>query len=183
MAQRIPRTINTNPTVRGSFGADVATEGGATCRVSIFDVSLSSFSNPKAHHKTYGARKLADRQDKYPFQYWACALVGAQPYRGGKKGADTGIDGITYFQDDKQAAKKIIVSVKGGANVGVTMLKEAHSPGFRFSRLKDCSTAKRRNTSTCRAAGLATSKPGSKSKRADRREIVVNKTTLAFRTF
>ncbi|MBI5650159.1 MAG: restriction endonuclease [Chloroflexi bacterium] len=70
-----------------------------------------------------GARELAEH-DKYQFQFWACALVGAQPYRGGKKGADTGIDGIIYFQDDKTTSKKIIVSVKGGASVGVAMLKD-----------------------------------------------------------
>ncbi|MCI0478600.1 MAG: restriction endonuclease [Anaerolineales bacterium] len=70
-----------------------------------------------------GARKLAEK-DKYKFQLWACALVGAQPYRGGKKGADSGIDGIVYFQDSKDAAKKIIVSVKGGEHVTLTMLKD-----------------------------------------------------------
>ena len=63
-----------------------------------------------------GARDLAAR-DKYHFQWWACALVGAQPYQGKKKGADSGIDGVIYFQDDKGPAKKIIVSVKGGENV------------------------------------------------------------------
>jgi hypothetical protein len=63
-----------------------------------------------------GAQNLALR-DKYHFQWWACALVGAQPYQGKKKGADTGIDGLIYFSDDKGAAKKIIVSVKGGESV------------------------------------------------------------------
>jgi DNA modification methylase len=71
-----------------------------------------------------GARDLAER-DKYQFQLWACALVGAQPYKGGKKGADTGIDGLIFFQDEaKGTAKKIIVSVKGGENVGRTMLAD-----------------------------------------------------------
>lgn len=70
-----------------------------------------------------GARDLAAR-DKYEFQYWACSLVNAQPYQGKKKGADTGIDGLIFFQDDKGAAKKVIVSVKGGENVGVAMLKD-----------------------------------------------------------
>ena len=45
-------------------------------------------------------------------------------YQGKKKGADTGIDGIIFFQDDNKEAKKIIVSVKGGENVGVTMVKD-----------------------------------------------------------
>jgi site-specific DNA-methyltransferase (adenine-specific) len=71
-----------------------------------------------------GARDLAMRS-KYEFQWWACALVSAQPYQGRKKGADTGIDGLIYFQDDvKGTAKKIIVSVKGGENVGVGMVRD-----------------------------------------------------------
>jgi DNA modification methylase len=70
-----------------------------------------------------GARNLAER-DKYQFQWWACSLVEAQPYQGKKKGADSGIDGIIFFQDDNKEAKKIIVSVKGGENVGVTMVKD-----------------------------------------------------------
>ncbi|MGH8468740.1 MAG: restriction endonuclease [Gammaproteobacteria bacterium] len=48
----------------------------------------------------------------------------AQPYQGRRKGADGGIDGIIYFQDEKHAAKRIIVSVKGGENVGPTMVKD-----------------------------------------------------------
>ncbi len=71
-----------------------------------------------------GAQNLAAR-DKYQFQWWACALVGAQPYQGKKKGADTGIDGVIYFRDEaKGAAKKIIVSVKGGEHVTRTMIAD-----------------------------------------------------------
>lgn len=70
-----------------------------------------------------GARDLAAR-DKYQFQWWACSLVNAQPYQGKKKGADGGIDGLIFFQDDKGAAKKIVVSVKGGENVNVAMVRD-----------------------------------------------------------
>ena len=70
-----------------------------------------------------GARNLAQR-DKYQFQWWACSLVNAQPYQGRKKGADGGIDGLIFFQDDKGAAKKIVVSVKGGDNVSVAMVRD-----------------------------------------------------------
>src|SRR5579875_27697 len=70
-----------------------------------------------------GARDLAAR-DKYQFQWWACSLVNAQPYQGRKKGADGGIDGLIFFQDDKGAAKKIVVSVKGGEHVGVPMIRD-----------------------------------------------------------
>jgi hypothetical protein len=70
-----------------------------------------------------GARDLALR-DKYQFQWWACTLVNAQPYQGKKKGADAGIDGLIYFEDEKGLAKKVIVSVKGGENITLTMLKD-----------------------------------------------------------
>ena len=70
-----------------------------------------------------GARNLAER-DKYQFQWWACSLVNAQPFQGKKKGSDGGIDGLIFFQDDEKGAKKIIVSVKGGEHVSVTMVKD-----------------------------------------------------------
>jgi adenine specific DNA methylase Mod len=70
-----------------------------------------------------GAIDLANR-DKYQFQWWACSLVNAQPYQGKKKGADSGIDGLIFFQDDKGAAKKIIVSVKGGEHITRTMIAD-----------------------------------------------------------
>lgn len=70
-----------------------------------------------------GARDLAAR-DKYQFQWWACSLVNAQPYQGKKKGADTGIDGLIFFHDDQGPARKIVVSVKGGATVTVAMIRD-----------------------------------------------------------
>ena len=70
------------------------------------------------------ARDLAAR-DKYQFQYWAVSLVKAQPFQGKKKGADGGIDGLKFFRDlDKKEVRKIIVSVKGGENVGPAMVKD-----------------------------------------------------------
>lgn len=68
------------------------------------------------------ARDLAHR-NKYQFQWWACSLVNAEPYKGKKKGADSGIDGVKYFQDDK-THKKIIISVKGGEHVSVPMIRD-----------------------------------------------------------
>ena len=70
-----------------------------------------------------GARNLATR-DKYQFQWWACSLVNAQPFGGKKKGADGGIDGLLYFQDDEKTIGKIVVSVKGGDNVNVAMVRD-----------------------------------------------------------
>jgi site-specific DNA-methyltransferase (adenine-specific) len=85
------------------------------------EIQFDTFGTPK---DLDGARDLALR-DKYQFQWWACSLVNAQPYQGKKKGADGGIDGLIYFQDDiRIQPKKIIVSVKGGQNVGVTMIRD-----------------------------------------------------------
>jgi site-specific DNA-methyltransferase (adenine-specific) len=70
-----------------------------------------------------GARALAT-QDKYQFQWWAVSLVDAVPYGGKKKGADSGIDGFIYFKPDGKTTEKAIVSVKGGDNVDVKMIRE-----------------------------------------------------------
>lgn len=70
-----------------------------------------------------GAQALAD-YDKYQFQWWAVSLVNAVPYGGKKKGADSGIDGIVYFKPDARKTEKAIVSVKGGANVNVGMIRD-----------------------------------------------------------
>ncbi|WP_185982602.1 DNA methyltransferase [Aureimonas mangrovi] len=70
-----------------------------------------------------GAQELA-AVDKYQFQWWAVSLVSAVPWGGRKKGADSGIDGIIYFKPDGRKTEKAIVSVKGGANISVAMIRE-----------------------------------------------------------
>jgi site-specific DNA-methyltransferase (adenine-specific) len=70
-----------------------------------------------------GAKALAT-QDKYQFQWWAVSLVDAVPFAGKKKGADSGIDGLIYFKPEGKATEKAIVSVKGGDNVGVGMIRD-----------------------------------------------------------
>jgi len=70
-----------------------------------------------------GARALA-AQDKYQFQWWAVSLVNAVPFGGKKKGADSGIDGLIYFKPDGRTTEKAIVSVKGGENVNVSMVRD-----------------------------------------------------------
>lgn len=72
------------------------------------------------------AMDLAAR-DKYQFQWWACSLVDAHPYGGKKKGADGGVDGIIYFKPDGKRTEKALVSVKGGDNVDVKMIRDLHS--------------------------------------------------------
>jgi len=72
------------------------------------------------------AEDLAER-DKYQFQWWAVSMVDAMPFGGKKKGADGGIDGLIYFKPDGRKTEKAIVSVKGGGNVGVQMIRDLHS--------------------------------------------------------
>ena len=59
------------------------------------------------------ARDLAER-DKHEFQKWIVATVGGQPYKGGKKGMDRGIDGYLHFRDADLKPQMALVSVKGG---------------------------------------------------------------------
>jgi site-specific DNA-methyltransferase (adenine-specific) len=70
-----------------------------------------------------GAQALA-AQDKYQFQWWAVSLVNAVPFGGKKKGADSGIDGLIYFKPEGKTTEKAIVSVKGGDNVSVPMIRD-----------------------------------------------------------
>ena len=71
-----------------------------------------------------GAAQLAE-ENKYQFQYWALSKVDAQPMGGIKKGADRGIDGRKFFHDDRSGkSKQIILSVKGGRNVGVSEVRD-----------------------------------------------------------
>lgn len=70
-----------------------------------------------------GARQLA-ANDKHQFQLWALSLVEAQPFKGGRKGADGGVDGYMYFKPDGKTIEKAIVSIKGGGNIGVTMIRD-----------------------------------------------------------
>lgn len=64
------------------------------------------------------------RRDKYQFQWWAVSLVEARPYGGKKKGADGGVDGILFFRSGKDNTEKALISVKGGENVGVGMVRD-----------------------------------------------------------
>ena len=68
-------------------------------------------------------QSLADAQDlaardKHQFELWALSVVDADPWKGGRKGADSGIDGIIWFKPDGKRTEKAIVEVKGGG-VGV----------------------------------------------------------------
>ncbi|MGR3542293.1 MAG: DNA methyltransferase [Hasllibacter sp.] len=99
--------------------------------ISLIETRLKDAFGPKAQFEVHGtpkdvaaARDFFDRDDrtKKEFEKWACGLIAAYPQSGGKKGADGGIDGTFWFGKDKK--QKAIVSVKGGRNVGVAMIRE-----------------------------------------------------------
>ena len=63
-----------------------------------------------------GAQQLA-QEDPFQFQAWALGLVGARVASSAKKGADKGIDGRLFFDDEgdeKAAVKQVVFSVKAG---------------------------------------------------------------------
>jgi len=75
-----------------------------------------------------GAEELAKR-DKHEFEKWIVPKLEGHLFEGGRKGADGGIDGFIYFRPDPASRKteKAILSVKGGNNVGVGMIRDLHS--------------------------------------------------------
>lgn len=74
--------------------------------------------------KDVGAAEALAEADKHQFQLWACSMVEAVPFKGGRKGADGGVDGYIYFKPDGKTSEKAVVSVKGGKNVGVGMVRD-----------------------------------------------------------
>jgi DNA modification methylase len=82
------------------------------------------------------ARDLAER-DKHEFQKWIVATIGGQPYKGGKKGMDRGVDGYLHFRDADNKPQMAIISVRGGATNSAhvrdlkgTMEREGAKLGF-----------------------------------------------------
>ena len=89
------------------------------------------------------ARDLAER-DKHEFQKWIVATIGGQPYKGGKKGMDRGIDGYLHFRDADNKPQLAIISVKGGAtNSGARPRSQGHdgARGRHARRLPDAQPA------------------------------------------
>ena len=92
-------------------------------RLKEYDLPCQSFKVIGEPEDLAGAVELANK-DKYQFQWWAVHTIGGQPYGDKKKGADTGIDGYLYYMDEKDKIKKAIISVKGGKNTNVSMIRD-----------------------------------------------------------
>ena len=61
-------------------------------------------------------------------------MVDALPVGGKKQGADGGIDRIIYVKLDGKRIEKVLVPVKGGNSVSVTMIRDLHSALKRETR-------------------------------------------------
>ena len=80
---------------------------------------------------TDSALKLA-ADEPHQFQYWITQAIGGQPFQGGRKGMDRGIDGYIYFTKPnpmdtgsvKSSTEAAIISVKAGQRVGVAMVRD-----------------------------------------------------------
>jgi site-specific DNA-methyltransferase (adenine-specific) len=92
------------------------------------DVEYEIIGEPK---DAASAKALAV-QDRYQFEWWALSLIRARPYKGKKKGADEGVDGVIYYEDvdpdkpRKTLTQKIVVQVKSG-KVSVKDIRELKS--------------------------------------------------------
>lgn len=69
--------------------------------------------------ESVAAGEALAQRDRHQFELWALGLIGARPAGARKtKGADKGIDGVRYFQDEQKngawIAKKMLVQVKSG---------------------------------------------------------------------
>ena len=89
--------------------------------VSLIERRLGDAFGKEVHFETIGVPKTIEaakdlaKRDKHEFEKWAITLIpDAQPFRGGRKGADTGIDGIVYLRTEKNKTDKAIIEVKGG---------------------------------------------------------------------
>lgn len=80
-----------------------------------FGYELRPFEVEGVPKDVESARMLAQDVDRHHFEWWALSLVGARPAQDKKKGADTGVDGLIYFDDDGSGIpKKVVVQVKSG---------------------------------------------------------------------
>ncbi len=125
-------TIASNTLKRKWIGIDVT-------HLSISLIKSRLFDNHVVAGKDYvvvgepvdlaSAVELAET-NPYQFQWWALSLINARPAGqtssgAGKKGSDKGVDGWLAFRESANLnLKRIVVQVKGGANVGAKDVRD-----------------------------------------------------------
>lgn len=80
--------------------------------------SYETFGIPRDHA---GAKALF-KHSPFDFERWAVTRINARPNE--KQVGDRGIDGIARFYLDKKTSGKVLVSVKGGANIGPQFVRD-----------------------------------------------------------
>ncbi|MFA4904402.1 MAG: DNA methyltransferase [Desulfobaccales bacterium] len=79
-----------------------------------FDPDLAPFEVIGEPADVLSAEALA-LANRHQFEWWALGRVSARPAQDKKKGADSGIDGVIYFDDDNSGNyKKVLIQVKSG---------------------------------------------------------------------
>lgn len=91
--------------------------------VTLIKNRLAVYTDPPARFQIIGepedakSAEFLAHKDRYEFQFWALGLIGARPWTDQKKkGADKGIDGVRFFNDEgpRGKLKAILVQVKSG---------------------------------------------------------------------
>jgi site-specific DNA-methyltransferase (adenine-specific) len=103
------------------IGIDITCLAISLMKYRMHDMFPNAQFNITGEPKDLESAKVLAQDDRYQFQWWACSLVSAMPLGGqkgektGKKGSDQGIDGvITFIEDTKGNAKRVLVQVKSG---------------------------------------------------------------------
>lgn len=128
------RHVTPDTAPKGSEGAigshDASVGAGGEPPPSAADAAATSPSRGGLAYTVIGtpndidsALKLA-AEEPHQFQYWITQAIDGQPYQGGRKGADRGIDGYLYFTGHDRRTEAAIISVKAGRNVGVAMVRD-----------------------------------------------------------
>jgi hypothetical protein len=101
----------------------MATRKNLLCFGDNLTFLISRFERPPAKFDIIGepedfhSAEFLAKRERYEFQYWALGLIGARPWTGEKKkGADKGIDGVRFFNDEGPTGKPkaLLVQVKSG---------------------------------------------------------------------
>ncbi len=71
-----------------------------------------------------GAARALFERSPFDFERWAVSRINAQPNEKQKQRGDKGVDGVARFYLDKKTTGRLLVSVKGGRNIGPPFVRE-----------------------------------------------------------
>jgi site-specific DNA-methyltransferase (adenine-specific) len=123
--RRVAAVEGALPTGNGAGGSPPPSAVPAATSPSRGGLAYEVIGTP---NDTASALKLA-ADEPHQFQYWITQAIGGQPFQGGRKGMDRGIDGYIYFtktgaMHGTSSTEAAIISVKAGQRVGVAMVRD-----------------------------------------------------------